>query len=365
MVSSNELPFGLPEQLPNPVAQDFDYATLDAEIRIVVKQRTSEIKSLMRRTAQDIIDIGQKLAEVKVELGHGHFRHWLKSEFDWSFWTATKYMQVATKFKCVNFTHLDIAHSALYELAAPSTSELARIEAIERANQGEKITCSKAKVIKAKASTRQHKQVTKFQPDEPITIDIDAETVGQESSTGGKIPEAPLSWQHWADNSGAVENSEEDLLGEDTDSEIFDSPEGEFHSKASHLRLVNNQDQLSDVEPDHSSPLDMNKPLFTTSDSTDAVLLEQLEAVDDHQVAKMLANFEQRLGAGAFNHLVVEILPKDDISDLCNKCLDSMNEQAFSRLAVDKINFSGLTQSALSLLIQKSQREMDERQRLA
>jgi hypothetical protein len=275
-------------------------------------------------------------------------------------------MQVARRFKTVNFTDLDIATSALYILAADSTPEPARLEALNRANSGETITRAKAKAIKTEASTKQRKEpINKPQPQEPITIDIDAETVGQESSTGSKIPEAPLSWQHPADSSVAVENLEEELLEEETNSEIFDSPEGEFHHKASHLRLVNNQDQLSDVEPNHSSPLNMNKPLFNTLDSTDAVLVEQLEPLDDHQVAKILVNFEQRLGAGTFNHLVVEILPEDDISDLCNKCLDSMNEQAFSRLAVDKINFSGLTQSALSLLIQKSQREMDERQRLA
>ena len=299
MVSSNELPFGLPEQLPNPVVQDFDYATLDVEIRIVVKQRTSEIKTLMRRSAQDIVDIGQKLIEVKEQLEHGNFRKWLKAEFKWSVSAATRFMQVAEQFKNTNLIHLSIAASALYELAAPSTPEPARLEALNRANSGETITRTKAKAIKTKASTRQRKEpINKSQ--EPITIDIDAETVGQESSIGGKIPEAPLGWQHLADSSVAVENLEEELLGEETDSEMFDSPEGEFHHKASHLRLVNNQDQLSDVGPNHSSPLNMNKPLFTTSDSTDAVLVEQLEPLDDHQVAKILANFEQRLGAKTF-----------------------------------------------------------------
>lgn len=124
------MPSRFPQQPANFKAQEFDYAALNSETQIVVQQRTSEIRSLLRRTAQDIFDVGQKLIEVKAQLGHGHFRTWLNTEFDWSIWTATKFMQVADKFKCVKFSHLDIAPSALYELAAPSTPESVRCEAI-------------------------------------------------------------------------------------------------------------------------------------------------------------------------------------------------------------------------------------------
>ena len=51
--------------------QSFSYVGLDIEVRSFVKQRTHAIKSLMRRTAQDIIDIGLKLIEIKDILGHG------------------------------------------------------------------------------------------------------------------------------------------------------------------------------------------------------------------------------------------------------------------------------------------------------
>ena len=49
------------------------YAGLDIETRIVVQQRTGEIRTLMQRTTQDLIEIGQKLVEVKARLGHGLF----------------------------------------------------------------------------------------------------------------------------------------------------------------------------------------------------------------------------------------------------------------------------------------------------
>ena len=361
MISSNEVPFGLPEQSPNPLAQNFDYAALDTETRIVVQQRTSEIKTLMRRSAQDIVDIGQKLIEVKEQLEHGHFRKWLKAEFKWSVSAATRFMQVAEQFRCTNLMHLPIAASALYELAAPSTPEAARLEALNRASFGETINHSKAKVIKAKASTRQHKQVTKFQPDEPITIDINAETIGQESSTEGKMPEAPLRWQHPAGNSVTVENSEEELLGKETDSEMFAPSEGEFDNEGSRVILLNKQNQLSDVEPNYSSLLNRNKPLFTGSGSTDTVLVEQIDSLSEQQVATVLETFEHNLGAETFNRLVIESIPQDDVSDLCNKCLEFMDEQAYSRLAVEKIKFSKLSNPSLNFLNKESQRILDER----
>lgn len=124
----------------------FDYARLDTETRIVVQQRTEEIRVLVRRSAQDIIDIGTKLIEIKARLGHGNFGTWLDAEFGWNWKTATSLMNVATKF--VNFTNLNqFAPSALYLLAAPSTPEDARSEAMERADAGETITHAVAQTI--------------------------------------------------------------------------------------------------------------------------------------------------------------------------------------------------------------------------
>ena len=79
----------------------FDYTALDTETCIVVKQRTDEIKALMKRTAQGIIEIGQKLIEVKGRLEHGMFMGWLKTEVEplgLSYYAANRWMNVATKF---------------------------------------------------------------------------------------------------------------------------------------------------------------------------------------------------------------------------------------------------------------------------
>lgn len=111
----------------------FDYNALDLEDKIVVQQKTEEIKVLMRRTAQDVFDIGQKLSEIKNRLGHGHFGNWLKAEFDWSERTAQNFIRVYESFKSENIADLNFSQTALYVLAA--APEEARLEAIELAKE--------------------------------------------------------------------------------------------------------------------------------------------------------------------------------------------------------------------------------------
>lgn len=124
----------------------FEYDRLEQSDRDFIQGRTNEIKALVKRTAQDIIDIGAMLIEVKERLPHGMFGGWLDSEFGWTQMTAINFMRVSAKFK--NFLNLDeIAPSALYLLAAPSTPDEAREEAIARAAQGETITHKAAKEI--------------------------------------------------------------------------------------------------------------------------------------------------------------------------------------------------------------------------
>lgn len=129
----------------------FDYTNLDAEISQFVQARTGEIRALMKRTAEDIIEIGQKLTVVKQKLGHGCFLDWIEAEFEWSYPTAARFIQVANAFS-KNYQIDKFAPSALYLLAAPSTPETARTEAIALAQAGEHITYTAAKTIKQKHS---------------------------------------------------------------------------------------------------------------------------------------------------------------------------------------------------------------------
>lgn len=216
-MTSNEL-FGLVEpasirqQLTSAeqIAEEhiFDYSDLDSEVRIVVQKRTDEIRSLVRQTARDIIDIGQKLTEVKQQLGHGKFRNWLKVEFKWGIWTAAKFMQVAERFKGVNFTHLNIATSALYLLAAPSTAEAVLQKALKRAEQGENMTHAKVKAI-----VKQDKKVANFETNKLVTIDLPAETIVRDSSASDKS--CPGAQIVAAQSTAVGEQSEDKLPGKE------------------------------------------------------------------------------------------------------------------------------------------------------
>ena len=131
----------------------FDYSQLDSGTSMFVREQTEEIRGLIKRTAQGILDIGQKLLEIKEKLGHGNFLSWLKTEFNWSEPSAQRFMQVARQFKSIDLMDLEIAPSALYILSAPSTPDSVRQEAVSRAKAGENITYTTAKEIKHQYQT--------------------------------------------------------------------------------------------------------------------------------------------------------------------------------------------------------------------
>ena len=130
--------------------KSFEYAKLDERTRNIVWQYTSEIKNLMRLTAENIISIGQKLTLVKSQLGHGNFQQWLKTEFEWSEQTARQFMQVYRWSETIenrNFVFSNLGTSALYLLAAPSTPSAARDEVLGLVNIGEQVSYTRAKNI--------------------------------------------------------------------------------------------------------------------------------------------------------------------------------------------------------------------------
>lgn len=124
----------------------FEYDQIDGADSDFIRDRTIEIKALVKRSAQDIIEIGLKLIEVKDRLPHGMWGKWLDVEFGWTNETARRFMNVASKFN--NLLNLDsFGQSALYLLASPSTPDEAREEALNRASNGEVITHKAAKEI--------------------------------------------------------------------------------------------------------------------------------------------------------------------------------------------------------------------------
>jgi hypothetical protein len=127
-------------------SENFDYDVLDSETRIVVSQRAEEIRALLKRTSQDIVDIGRKLIQVKEYLGHGKFLNWIEAEFGCSNDSAERYMNVARRLGQIPHG-AEFEAKALYLLTAKSTPEAACQEALHIATQGVLITYTKAQEI--------------------------------------------------------------------------------------------------------------------------------------------------------------------------------------------------------------------------
>ena len=153
--------------------ESFRYQHLDDKTRTIVWERTSEIKNLMRLTAENIINIGQKLTDVKQQLEHGTFQSWLRTEFEWSEQTARQFMQVyrwSETLQNKNFVFSQLATSALYLLAAPSTPPEARKEVLGLVKVGEKVTYTRTKTI-----VDRHKNLISFEKADQI-VDITAKS---------------------------------------------------------------------------------------------------------------------------------------------------------------------------------------------
>ncbi|HNW10786.1 MAG TPA: DUF3102 domain-containing protein [Candidatus Rifleibacterium sp.] len=132
-----------------PQQEVFNYFALDADVALEARAAAERIKIRLRRTAEDIVEIGRELIEIKNRLTHGQFLPWVASEFQMSDRTANNFMRVATRFKSEIIA--DFNPTVLYQLAAPSTPDEVIEKATEKAESGEKVSVEDVKRWKAEA----------------------------------------------------------------------------------------------------------------------------------------------------------------------------------------------------------------------
>ncbi len=148
------------------VEQGFDYSRLESGLAEWVQSAADRIREKVKRTLEDIIEVGQDLLSVKEALPHGEFGSWLKAEFGWAERMAQNFMSVAERFgKTEIIADLKIAPTAAYLLAAPSVPDEARKLALGRAEAGEQITTAVAKQIMADARKARPKGGKALPPD--------------------------------------------------------------------------------------------------------------------------------------------------------------------------------------------------------
>jgi hypothetical protein len=160
----------------------FDYNCLDSQVREEVQQKTEEIKTLVRRSAQDVIDIGAKLVAIKAKLGHGYFGKWLEAEFGWTDRTARNFIAVYERFKAEKITDLNLSPSVLYLLAADATPDEVTAEVIQAAKE-KKVSLAYTKELIAK-----HKGEVEEVEEAPNTVE-EAPNIFEEAPN--TVEEAP------------------------------------------------------------------------------------------------------------------------------------------------------------------------------
>lgn len=143
--------------------EPFEYGILAPDVRELVQEHTSEIRTLARRAAQDIVEIGERLKVVREALDYGQFDTWVKAEFGWGRAAAYRFIQVADSFSCLNLGQVDIAPSALYALASGTTPAPIREEFVQRAQAGEPVAL---KDVKARI-VEHHQQ---YEPESPASV---------------------------------------------------------------------------------------------------------------------------------------------------------------------------------------------------
>ena len=134
----------IPPNEPTP----FVYGMLDRGVEVAARSDAALIKGLMRRTEEDLIEIGRALIRQKANLPHGLFLPWLKTEFDMSEATARRMMSVGHVFGGKSVSLTDLGAGALYELASPSTPEEVRAEVERRIATGEIVDAAVVRTLK-------------------------------------------------------------------------------------------------------------------------------------------------------------------------------------------------------------------------
>jgi uncharacterized FlaG/YvyC family protein len=134
----------------------FNYDAVPAPVAIQAREAAERIKLRLRRSAEDIIEIGRDLNAVKASIGHGKFLPWIEAEFGMGRTTAWKFMAVADAYGAKVHQVNKLDPSALYELAAPKTPIEVREEIEKMIEAGEVVT--KATVAKLTAEIESAKK---------------------------------------------------------------------------------------------------------------------------------------------------------------------------------------------------------------
>jgi hypothetical protein len=123
----------------------FDWSLLEPAKRESLEEATAEIRRRIRRSAEDVLEIGRLLRHVKDDLPRGMWGGWLRVSFDWSERTAQRFIQTSSVFDALSAVRTPtemFEPTAMYLIAAGTTPEQVRWDMVDRANAGEYVTAA-------------------------------------------------------------------------------------------------------------------------------------------------------------------------------------------------------------------------------
>lgn len=118
----------------------FQYDVIkDAGLRKQAETQAKEIKTLIRRSGEAVVQIGKRLASVRESMSPAMFRAWVEVEFCWNQSTASNYMQAAKVFGEADCL-AEFQPSAIIALARRNVPQTVIDEAFRLARSGDVVT---------------------------------------------------------------------------------------------------------------------------------------------------------------------------------------------------------------------------------
>ena len=139
------------------------HPTLQGELQ----SQASEVRSLIRKTSDDLYRIGEILSAVKETLHNRNFAKWCELEVGIKKSSAYKYLSIYDRFSEKKEIVGNIDPGVLMDMGVKSTPQVVVDRVVEKAEAGEQVSSSDAKEFIAEVKEREKKILTPAEPPRP------------------------------------------------------------------------------------------------------------------------------------------------------------------------------------------------------
>jgi hypothetical protein len=136
---------------------------ISPSVQAALDEHAEAIRAYAKRTIDDVLEIGRRLAEVKKLVGRAAFLPWLDQVLGCSEDTAEHFIALhALQRQLPNVRKLDLPLSGLYLLAHRSTPPEAVEAIVAKAEDGERVSVAEIKATVTEAKTKRKPQLPSY-----------------------------------------------------------------------------------------------------------------------------------------------------------------------------------------------------------